>query len=106
MLGDCNAKVGHERQYRRVIGCHSLHEISNDNGNRLIDFASEKNLVIKSTHFPRKDIHKQTWISPDGRTLNQIDHVLIEGRHATDIIDVKSRRGADCESDHFLVQFK
>jgi hypothetical protein len=47
-------------------------------------------MVISSMRFPHKGIHKETWISPDGHTENQIDHVLIDARHASDIIDVKS----------------
>lgn len=99
-------KIGREEVYWNIAGKNSLHEFNNDNGNKLIDFAGERNLVIKSTMFPRKDIYKQTWISPDGMVLNQIDHVLIGRRHASDIIDVRSRRGPDCNSDHYLVQIK
>jgi hypothetical protein len=73
---------------------------------RLIDFAVSKNMVISSVRFPHKDIHKETWISPDGHTKIQIDHVLIDARHASDIIDVKSCRGSDCDSDHYFVKIK
>lgn len=103
VLGDFNAQIGRETEYRRVTGGHSLHEVSNDNGSRLINLASSLNLAVKSTWFPRKDIHKQTWISPDGTTRNQIDHMLIEGRHFSSILDVRTYRGADCDSDHMLV---
>jgi hypothetical protein len=43
------------------------------------------------------------WQSPDERTNNQIDHVLVDGRHASSIIDVKICRGADCDLDNQLV---
>ena len=45
-----------------------------------------------------------TWRSPDGRTLNQIDHVLVNGRIRTSILDTRVMRGADVYSDHHLVR--
>jgi hypothetical protein len=69
LLGDFNAKVGRGDIFKPVIGNESLHEASNDNGVRVVNFATSKNLV-KST-FPHRDIHKHTWTS-DGVTHNQI----------------------------------
>ena len=104
ILGDLNAKVGREIIYRPTIGMHSLHETSNENGCRLIDLAVSNNMVISSTYFPHKNIHKTTWVSPDGITKNQIDHVLIDGRHCSSILDVRSCRGPNIDSDHYLVK--
>ena len=47
-----------------------------------------------------------TWCSPDGVTQNQIDHVLRDRRHDSDILQVVSCRGADSDSDHYLVRIK
>ena len=104
ILGDLNAKVGREVIYRPAIGMHSLHENSHDNGCRLIDLAVSNNMVISSTCFPHKNIHKATWVSPDGITANQIDHILIDGRHCSNILDVRSCRGPNIDSDHYLVK--
>jgi hypothetical protein len=106
ILGDFSAKVGRENIFKPTIGNESLHEISNDNGVTVLNFATSKNLVVKSTMFPHRKIHKHTWTSPEGNTHNQTDHVLIDkGRHSS-ILDVRSFRGADCDTDHYLVAAK
>jgi hypothetical protein len=72
LLGDFNAKVGREDIFKPTIGNENLHETSNDNGGRVVNFATSKNLVVKSTMFPHRKIHKYTWTSPDGQTNNHI----------------------------------
>jgi len=58
LLGDFNAKVGREIIFKSTIGQESLQQKSNDNGFRLDNFATSKNLVDKSTMFPHRNIHK------------------------------------------------
>ncbi|PNF38661.1 hypothetical protein B7P43_G01213 [Cryptotermes secundus] len=103
LLGEFNAKVGREDIFKPTIGNESLHEISNDNGVRVVNFATSKNLTVKSTMFPHRNIQKFTWTSPDAKIHNQIDHILIERRRHSSILDVRSFRAADCDTDHYLV---
>ena len=63
-------------------------------------------MVLSSTCFPHKEIHKQTWRSPDGKTNNQIDHILIDKRKVNSMLDMKSCTGASSDSDHYLVRGK
>lgn len=105
VLGDFNTKIDKGALYRAAIGTHSLHEALNDNGMKLISFSVGKGLCIKSIMFPRKEIHKYTWVSPDGKYKNQIDHVLINKRFKNGITNVRTFRGADSDSDHLLVGF-
>jgi hypothetical protein len=101
-----NAKVGRQDIFKPIIGNENLHEASYVNGVRVVNFATSKNLIVKSTTFPHCDIYKHTWTSPDAVTHNQIDHVLIDKRRHTNILDVRSFRGADCDTDHYLVVAK
>jgi hypothetical protein len=64
LLGDFNAKVSREDIFKPTIGNESLHAISNDNGVRVVNLATSKNLTVKSTMFPQRNIHKFTWTSP------------------------------------------
>jgi hypothetical protein len=68
----------------------------------LVNFATSENLRVKSTMFPYRNIHKYTWTSPDGKTHNQIDHILVDRRSHSNILDVRSYRAADCDTDHYL----
>jgi hypothetical protein len=83
-----------------------VHETSNDNEVRVVNFATSKNLVVKSTMFSHCKIQKYPWTSPDGKTHNQIDHVLVDRRRQSSVLDVRSFRGADCDTDHYLVVAK
>jgi len=92
-----NAKVGRENIFKPTIGNDSLHQDNNNNnGFRIVNFATSRNLVVKSTTFPHRDIHKYTWTSPDGKTHNQIDHILIDRRWHSSMLDVRSFMGPDC----------
>jgi hypothetical protein len=106
LLGDFNAKVGREDTFKPTIGNESVHEISNDNGIRVVNFPTSRNLRVKSTLFPHRIVHKYTRTSPDGKTHNQIDHFLVDRRRHSSVLDVRSFRAADCDSDHYLVVAK
>jgi hypothetical protein len=58
LLGDFNAKVGWEDIFKPTAGNESLREISNDNEVRAVNFATFKNLILKSTMFPYCNIRK------------------------------------------------
>jgi len=44
LLGDSNAEVGRENVFKPTTGNESLHQHSNDNGVRIVTFATSKNL--------------------------------------------------------------
>jgi hypothetical protein len=71
LQGDFNAKVGREDIFKLIIGNESLHEASNDNGVRVVNFVTSKNLIVKSTTVPHLNIHKHTWTS-----LLMVSHII------------------------------
>jgi hypothetical protein len=81
-----------------------MHESTNNNGKVMVNFAIKNEMSIASTIYQHKNIHKGTRVSPDGQTINQIDHVLINRKERSVIQDVRSLRRPDCESDHYLVK--
>ena len=103
VTGDFNAKIGKDNTGRkRIMGREGL-GIMNENGEMFADFFVFNNLVIGGSVFQHKDIHKGTWVSPDHRTVNQIDHITIDKMFRKSLQDTRLRRGADAASDHHLL---
>lgn len=61
-----------------IVVIENLYQESNNNVMKVIRYSSNKRLVLSSIQFQRKYIYKYTWIAPDGKNKNQIDHVVIE----------------------------
>jgi hypothetical protein len=106
LLGDLNAKVGRKNIFKPTTAYKSIHQDSNDSSVRIVNFATSKNLAVKSMMFPHRNMHKYTWTSPDGKTHKQIEHILIDWRWHSSILKVRSFKRADCGTDHYLVVAK
>ena len=104
ILGDVNAKLGKEPAYQKITVKHTLHEETNRNGELLCDFAAANNMIVMSTQFQHKQIHKGTWRSPDHNIIKQIDHVLVNQNKKEVIEVVRSLRGHNVDSDHYLLK--
>jgi hypothetical protein len=63
VMGDANAKFGRETVHQPPMSKHSLHESTNENDLRLVDFGAGRQMAIKSTYFMHNRIHLQTWHS-------------------------------------------
>jgi hypothetical protein len=60
ILINLNAKLGTKDIFKPTVGNENSHEISNDNGVIVVNFATSKNLIVRSTMFPLHDIYKFT----------------------------------------------
>ncbi|XP_075160302.1 uncharacterized protein LOC142233305 [Haematobia irritans] len=103
LLGDFNAQLGDNNNgVEKTMGRHGIGNMT-ENGELFKNFCLNHNLVIGGTLFPHKRIHKVTWVSPDGMTENQIDHIAISKNWRGSLLDVRNKRGADIFTDHHLL---
>ncbi|PIK34143.1 hypothetical protein BSL78_29037 [Apostichopus japonicus] len=106
IIGDFNAKVGCDNEgLDDIMGKEGI-GVTDDNGERLCEFCQVNGYVITGTIFKHRTIHKETWVSPNGRAKNQIDHVLVNKSMRTSVLDTRTQRGTDAISDHYLVRCK
>ena len=54
--------------------------MSSNNGRSVIETIEEWDVKIISNHCKRKDLYKVTWFVPNGKRINQKDHVLLDKR--------------------------
>ncbi len=48
-----------------------------ENGELLLKFCSNNDIVVGGTLFQNKNIHKYTWTTPDGQTRNMKEYIMI-----------------------------
>jgi hypothetical protein len=67
LIGDFSPEVGRDDILKLKIGSESIHEISNGNGVRLVNFATSKHLTVKSMIFPHNFVRRFQPQSRQGR---------------------------------------
>ncbi|KAK6054488.1 hypothetical protein COOONC_08007 [Cooperia oncophora] len=76
----------------------------NNNGLRLLSFATFNDLVIGNSLYQHARKHQLTWRNPSGHDSAVLDYVLINSRYRSSLKDVRAMRGPDCGSDHYLLR--
>jgi hypothetical protein len=83
MLGHFSAKVVKEDSLKPTVYNKSLHEISNNNGVRVINFATSKNLTVIRSHIAINLLGRLLMVKP-----SQIDYVQKERKRHSSVLNV------------------
>lgn len=102
IIGDFNAKAGRQRGQEKYLGPFGSNE-RNKRGERLVQYIESSQLHLTNSFFRKKPTRRWTWISPDGKTKNEIDFILTTDRQA---IQDTSVLNISFGSDHRLVRAK
>jgi hypothetical protein len=88
VMGDLNAKVRTENEgLEHVMKRHGKNGIK-ENGEMFTDFCASQKLTIAGTLF----IHKNTCVSPNLRTENQIHHIAVSRSFRRSLLDSHKKR--------------
>ena len=104
VLGDFNARTGADshRTNPQIIGKNTFHELTNDNGNRLVNLCLQTNLREVQSCFPQPKHKQWTWKHPTG-TKAQLDHILINAKWTRSITNCRAYNSIELGSDHRVV---
>ncbi|KAK2713277.1 hypothetical protein QYM36_009223 [Artemia franciscana] len=103
VIGDLNAIIGHSNDGLEDVMGKFGHGRQNHRGEMLIDFCRDNEFFITNTMFRHRERRKVTWRSPDGRTANMIDYILVGKRWKSSVLTTVSIAGGNFDSDHVLV---
>ena len=106
VIGNFNDKVGSNNKGKENGMCKHGVGKWKWNGENFLQQYQINSLVVIGTIFPHKPRNKISWISPDDKTENQIDHVPISKQHRSSVLDTRAMRGADASGGHELIRSK
>ncbi len=94
VMGDFNTAISDSVE--GVVGPHGPNRRTNDNGERLVSFASSNYLTITNSLFPHKLTHQASRYPPNLRAQPSLkDYVLVRRWLRPSVLSTRAYRGAD-----------
>ena len=78
LMGDLNARVESSDTHLKAVGRYAYHQVSNDNGNRLIGLCEANNVFLAAIRKPYPNRHKWSSQHPNGNKA-QLNHLEESG---------------------------
>jgi sorting nexin-29 len=111
IAGDLNARIGSDscESNSRVVGKHALHEHTNDNGSRLVEFCEATDTRPCQFKFPHPKSRIWTWQpdanrnKKDNKNRCQLDHILISGKWLNSVQNTRAFNSVSVGSDHRIL---
>lgn len=94
--------AGNDQQSTRSKVIENL-GLSRDTAQKLLQFSAINELIIANAVFHHTNARRATWISPDGKSFNQFDYILVKNKHKGRFKNCRSYRSAGIGSDHFMI---
>ena len=104
IIGDWNARIGNDS--RRSFGCmgkYGMERTRNGNGDRMLEFCIDNQLLIGNTFYPHKSIHQITFVSEERNVKSAIDYCVYTKNARYAVHDVRVFRGAELSTQHRLL---
>ena len=104
VLGDFNARLGEDSHEAspNIIGSTLMHSLTNNNGERLLDYCLESKLTHAQSHFPQPLSRLWTWKHPTD-SVAQLDHILISSKWCNSLRNCRAYNTVELGSDHRIV---
>ena len=101
VMGDFNARLGQRSGNELKVGQFGVGQ-RNQRGQRLAEFMEKEGLYMMNSFFKKPPHRKWTWMSPDGKTKNEVDFILTNKRQIFNDVTVIAR--VKTGSDHRMVR--
>ena len=104
LAGDFNARIGRDSHLTnsKTVGNSCFHDLTNDNGQRLIELCESTEIRPIQTHFDNRRSRLSTYRDPNGKYY-QLDHIMISSKWWKSIKSCRSFNSVDIMSDHKMV---
>ena len=89
-------------KFPRVVGRNIYHDVTNNNGSRLVELCCASNMRVVQSFFPHREGWLWTFEHPSGKRV-QLEHILISGKWLKSVRNCRAYSTVEIASDHRIL---